>query len=286
MTAFGGGRSLGREPLFFAAGLALAFSHACASGDDDLHELTLCDPGENIFCRCEGGEPGTKACEASGDSFGECGPCAPRESTGPGAQASNSSNATGTATSTGAGGASNTAASSGSGTASGTTSTASGAGGSMMPGTTGLLDPCDDDGDCQSLMCRHAFCTKPCSKPSECPWPASECVPQEGAAICMAQCDTAASCAPYGAPPSQCGFAKAIDAWGVTVCGHFGANHALMPLGTDCLPFDHSACNLGYVGRERVCTAAGVCAAGCFSAQDCPAGKTCSAPGNALGTCN
>ncbi|MSP25387.1 MAG: hypothetical protein EXR75_09530 [Myxococcales bacterium] len=273
--------------ILAVACLVIATSHGCARGEDVYHQLTLCVPGENIFCRCDGGEPGTKECLSEGESFGTCGPCEPRENSGPGAQASGAG-----ATTSGAGGMTNSSASGGVTTSGGasTSSTSSGAGGTMTPGATALLGACKNDGDCQSLKCRQGFCTKTCAKVAECPWPASECVPPaslpmpEGP-LCMPSCNTAASCAPYGAPPSQCGYVKAIDSWGVTVCGTFGTAHALLPLGSDCLPFDHPACNLGYPGKERVCSAAGVCAAGCFSAQDCPKGKTCSTPGNVIGNC-
>lgn len=41
----------------------------------------LCEPGENIFCRCPAGEAGTKTCRSDGNSFEPCetydGPCPP-----------------------------------------------------------------------------------------------------------------------------------------------------------------------------------------------------------------
>ncbi len=40
-------------------------------------EPTSCEPGENIFCRCDNGEAGTKQCGDDGESFGACGPCDP-----------------------------------------------------------------------------------------------------------------------------------------------------------------------------------------------------------------
>lgn len=61
---------------------------------------TLCDPGENIFCRCPGGEPGTKTCKNDGNSFEPCetydGPC-PAIST---STSSGTGGATGSTTST------------------------------------------------------------------------------------------------------------------------------------------------------------------------------------------
>ena len=58
----------------------------------------------------------------------------------------------------------------------------------------------------------------------------------------------------------------------------------LMPAGTDCLPFDHPACNLGYQQMQSVCTEQGVCASGCFVNNDCPQGATCNG-GGSLGSC-
>ncbi len=167
---------------------------------------------------------------------------------------------------------------------------AGGQGGSGQGGgTTGvepLLATCDQDGDCQSGMCRFRACTKPCSWVSDCPYPSSECVVYEpDLTICMPTCQTAVDCASYQAPPSMCGFTKAIDNWDVIVCADWGSAHQLMPIGSDCLPFDHPACNLGYQERELVCSAQGVCAVGCYVNVDCPAGQICSG-GGSLGTCS
>ena len=53
--------------LGFAALVGFA---ACS--DESSEPDGLCVPGENIFCRCTGGEAGTKACKESGDDFDEC----------------------------------------------------------------------------------------------------------------------------------------------------------------------------------------------------------------------
>jgi hypothetical protein len=49
------------------AGILLAVS--CSS---DPAQETLCNPGDNIFCRCRGGMSGTKTCLPDGQSFGPC----------------------------------------------------------------------------------------------------------------------------------------------------------------------------------------------------------------------
>ncbi len=228
----------------------------------------LCAAGENIFCRCPGGAPGTKTCVESGDAFGECAPCTDRPSSGPGQQ--------------GAGGFGLGPGAGGFGAVGGGSEVGGGGGGT---GTLALLSPCMADNECQSGVCRFNFCTMPCSTVSECPYPQSECVPFDSSTtICMPTCRTAVDCVLFEAPPSRCGFTRAVDNWDVTVCAEWGAAHQLMPPGTDCLPFDHPACNLGYQQMEAVCTEQGVCAKGCYVNADCPAGKTCSAQG-ALGNC-
>lgn len=251
--------------------VGLMVPQACSSGDGTVEGL--CEPGENIFCRCPGGDPGTKACNEDGESFAECGPCMARPTTGPGQQSSSSTGSppsSTTTTTTGGGG--------------------MGAGGSMGEGgggtgTTALLQSCDSDGDCISGLCRFNYCTVACTKVSDCPYPQSECVSFDAnLTICMPSCDEASDCTAYTAPPSRCGFTQAIDNWDVTVCAEWADQHQLKPPGVDCLPFDHTACNLGYLGRETVCTEQGVCAQGCYTNPDCPQGQTCSSQGS-LGNC-
>jgi len=227
-------------------------------------------PGENIFCRCQDSQPGTKQCLESGDAFGPCGPCEPRPTTSSGTGGSTSTSGTGGTTSSGTGG----GGLGGSG------------GGGTVPGDQPLLAYCEQDGDCQTAMCRFHYCTKICNLVSDCPYPDSECVAQNtaGLTMCMPTCDTAGDCGPYNAPPSMCGYTKAVDNWDVTVCADWGDQHALVPINTDCQPFDHTACNLGYQGKALVCPAQGICIQGCFINADCPQGMTCSAQGS-LGNC-
>ena len=224
---------------------------ACGSEPAAEPETALCDPGENIFCRCPGGDPGTKQCNEAGDGFGSCDFCEAR------------------------GG--------GDGDGDG-----DGDGPSTGPGGTGdlaLLRPCTSSADCASGLCESNYCTTPCEKVSDCEFPVAECVPWGEGAVCMPACTTASDCEVYGAPPSLCGFAPAIDNWTVTVCSNWGDLHQLIPEATDCPPLDHEACNLGFAGRERVCSEQGVCETGCFKESDCPADQDCSSPGDTVGEC-
>jgi hypothetical protein len=251
--------------LFVATLLAVGGVPTTGCDGESLPEDQLCQSGENIFCRCPGGDPGTKACNDSGDAFGECGPCTERPSNGPAAQGSGGF---GLSPSVG-----------------GSTSGPGGAGGGGPVGTLALLEPCETDGECASGVCRFNFCTIACGAVSECPYPKSECVKfDETMTICMPTCQTAVDCVLYEAPPSKCGFTRAVDNWGVTVCANWGDAHQLKPDGTDCLPFDHKACNLGYQQMQSVCTEQGICAVGCYVNNDCPDGQECSSQGT-LGNC-
>lgn len=220
-----------------------------ACGEGDTPTGSLCEPLQKIFCRCPGGDPGEKTCNSNGDAFGACEGCDPRpdvEGSGGGA---------------GVGG------------------------GVPNPDALPFLRPCTDDVDCQSDVCEFGYCTHPCAKVSDCEYPISECVSHGGVTVCMPACKTAVDCEVYGAPPSMCGYAPAIDNWGVTVCSNWGADHELAPVDSDCAPLDHEQCNLGYPHRERVCTPEGVCKAGCFSVSDCPNGEKCDSDGATLGSC-
>lgn len=210
---------------------------------------TLCDPGSHIFCRCEDGSAGTKTCDADGQGTGECGNCAepPVTFTSPSQPAPPDPNVTHAET------------------------------------PADFLAPCTLPTDCASSMCVSGYCTKPCSKVSECEFGTSECVPFEGQSVCMPKCSAASDCTKFGAV-SQCGYGFAVDNWRVTACANWAGQHQLKPVGSDCLPLDHKACNLGYTGRQTVCTAAGKCEKGCFFDSDCPANAKCSAQGS-LGAC-
>ncbi len=205
----------------------------------------LCKPDAKLFCRCPGGEPGQKLCSEKGDAFGACEGCPDRPDPGEGGGPL-------------------------------------GQGGGTGEGP--LFRACSDGSECQTGLCQSGYCTVACTKVSDCEYPIAECVPFAGSTVCMPTCKTALDCEPFGTPQSKCGYATATDNWGVTVCAHWGAEHALVPVDTDCTPFDHEDCNLGYPGRELVCVAEGLCKEGCYSATDCGTG-TCSSDGSDLGGC-
>jgi hypothetical protein len=264
MTYRASWKALAIPALLFAAAMTFA---ACDDESEALScppdQLVCCAPGDNIFCRCPGGSPGTKLCNGAGDGFDTCGPCESRETTGPGSQSS---------------------AGSGGNTGSGGFGSGGNGGGGGVTGDKPLFAKCEMDSDCQSATCRSRYCTKVCSTVSDCPYPASECVQGEGGLMCMPTCTTAVDCSSYDAPPSACGYALAVDNWDVTACSDWADKHELMPIDTDCLPFDHPACNLGYPGRERVCSELGVCKIGCYTNADCGQSRICSSQGT-LGQC-
>jgi hypothetical protein len=225
--------------------LSFAAFVALAASCGEEEQGTLCEPKSEIFCRCPDGGPGKKTCSEAGDAFGSCKGCKERdESLGGGSPV--------------------------------------GEGG--FGGGAALYRVCSTGDQCESGFCQSGYCTLPCAKVSDCEYPIAECVPFAGQTICMPTCKTAIDCEPFGAPQSRCGYAPAIDNWGVTTCAHWGAEHQLVPDDSDCTPFEHQDCNLGYDGREKVCTAAGVCKTGCFTGADCSAG-TCSSDGSELGSC-
>ncbi len=223
--------------------LGLLFVLAFGCGDEPV--ATLCDPGSEIFCRCPGGDPGKKTCNAAGDAFASCEGCKDRPE-------------------------------------------AAGGGGPIGEGGFGggaaLYRACSSGDQCESGFCQSGYCTVPCAKVSDCEYQIAECVPFAGQTVCMPTCKTALDCEPFGPPDSRCGYAPAVDNWGVTACAFWGAEHTLVPDDTDCTPFEHEDCNLGYQSREKVCTDAGVCKTGCFTGADCQAG-ICSSDGSELGSC-
>ena len=235
---------------------------ACTAEDE---QDTMCVAGENIFCRCPGGQAGTKACLEGGDSFGPCEPCTGRTTTG---------TPTGTGTATGTT----------TGTATGT-ATGSGGGGTGGAGTAPLYAPCTSESDCESGRCPMGYCTIDCTDVGECEQGVAECVEFVDLTVCMPVCSVQTDCQAYGCSGgvcSQCGYAEAVDLWGVTTCGDWGEYIEFPPEGIDC-SYDEQ-CNLGMAGAQRVCHTFGVCAIGCYQPTDCPSGMDCSSSG-AIGTC-
>src|SRR5690349_2130528 len=99
--------------VVFVSGVALAAcgksgSSGDASGSGGSTPVIDCDPGENIFCRCPGGEAGTKTCKSDGHSFEACvtrtGVCPEIPDTTASSVVSSSSSASGTGGAGGGGG--------------------------------------------------------------------------------------------------------------------------------------------------------------------------------------
>lgn len=250
--------------LMFALSGVVGLSASCG-GDEFAETDKLCDPGENIFCRCRGGEAGTKTCRSSGKSFEDCvtdtGPCTEiPETTATTAETATTADTT---TSTG----SSTSASSGSGGA--------------PPQYAAYLEPCASDGDCESGICPMGYCTHDCDSYQDCidGDTYGDCfaliLGEDYYQICVPYCNAGQSvCDAYGAP-STCDSGLAVDGAQFNVCADWP------PYGTDCA--DDYACHLGIDGSERVC-AFGACTEGCYAKSDCPNGKTCSSSGS-LGQC-
>ena len=154
---------------------ALVGSAGCDSSAEEIEQL--CMPGQAVFCRCANGAPGTQPCEADGMSFGACGPCdeASAVPEGPGSST-----------------------------------------GSTEPGDSRpMLAACDDASQCSTTMCESGYCTSPCYKPSDCPYPKAECVPNDSSASCMPACASDADCAGFG---GSCQAGHAIDGWVIKTC--------------------------------------------------------------------
>ncbi len=241
--------------LLPAIAAAFVLVASCGKGGGNTGGGTLCDPGENIFCRCPGGEAGTKMCKADGMSFEAC---VTRE--GPCPEIPMSTSATSTTTST--------------------TSTGTGGGGGGTPGA--LYDACGMDADCASSKCLYGFCTTDCAKFDECELGTGECVQIMGNQICLPVCDVTASCEGWYGAPSTCGYTAAVDGTPVTTCADWKDTLQVPPAGSDCM--DDVACNLGNGGVQAVC-AFGACTKGCYQQSDCPPNTTCSSAGATLGSC-
>ncbi len=245
--------------------LALAFLVVGVACPSSPAEDQICAPGENIFCRCPNGSPGTKLCHDDGLGFSECvvGFGEPCEDRGQGGEAP-----------AGVGGA-------------GSTTTAS----SSTGGPTGdkpLYEKCAAGSQCQSGLCPMGFCTMPCTDSKECTFNVGECVDfnADGNAHCFPVCHAQADCADYGCAEqvcSECGFGYAVDDWPIAVCADWATKLAYPPEGSECTK--DSDCTLGHQGAERVCGKfTQVCVAGCYANSDCPAGTSCNGQGG-LGEC-
>jgi hypothetical protein len=199
----------------------------------------LCTPGENIFCRCRGGDAGTKQCRSDGQGFEQCndGFDACEEAAG---------------------------------------ATEGDWDEEEDAGYKALLEPCEQSNECESGMCRMGYCTKPCGNWLECTdedaGVYADCVQIDGAAQhCVPYCGSQQDCDPFGAP-SACGYTLATDVVAVQVCADWAGLAPLPPEGTPC--DDDWACHLGHAERQRVCEF-DVCIGGCHVDDDCPQGQSC-----------
>ncbi len=255
--------------LFLFVGLVIWVGFSACTGDE-VDDGPKCLPGSEIFCRCPGGDAGTKMCLESGNGFGECRlgvstPCddRPGETTSSGSTNTNNTS-TSSSSSSGTGG-------NGQG----------GAGGGPNPNGAELFEPCIEGSDCKSGICPMGFCTKVCDAVADCAFNIAECINFNDNTWCLPVCGGQVDCDKYG-QPSECGFAQAIDDWPVTACADWKTELQHPPDGSACK--DHTDCNLGHAGVEKVCGKyTDVCITGCYSDNDCTPKKCSSSSG--LGTC-
>jgi hypothetical protein len=230
--------------MILGSGFALG---ACSSSTGSE---ALCNPGDNIFCRCRGGEAGTKQCREDGQGFGACGtpggPC--EESFGSGSSSS------------------------------------SGQGGGGTGGKK-LLEACDAGDDCQSGLCRMGYCTQDCAKWQECTDEEQQiygdCVNVDNLVQqCVPYCLSQEECEESFGEQSSCSHAVAVDAVGVSVCADW-VDIVLPADGTECV--DDWDCHLGLAEQQRVCEFE-ACLGGCHEDDDCPMDQTCAtgAPGSCM----
>jgi hypothetical protein len=236
---------------------------ACVKGSQITQGTTTCDPGEQIFCRCLGGEAGTKTCNADGDGFESC------------------------ATVTGAcpiisfqsGGGTFSSVTSGGSSSSGQTSSSSGTGGGTLP----LYYPCMRDEMCISGSCPMGYCSQPCQDAKDCKVGYGVCVNYEGIPTCLAGCRLESECNTLYGAASACGFTKTVAGVSVAACANWDSKLKLPPLGSPCT--DNIDCDLGHPGVQEVCSLQ-KCVKGCYTPDDCPINTACSGKGGMLGTCH
>jgi hypothetical protein len=248
---------------FLLSGSA-AWSFTACGGEDGGAE-PFCEKDTVTYCRCRGGDAGTRQCNADGTAFDSC----VSDTT---FEACEEIPDPGTGTTTG----NNT----GTGTGSG------GAGGGGGPGTEGLFTPCAEGAECASGTCEMGYCTKPCTTYRDCldGSTVGDCMtaPPPGIGdICVPYCSTQTNCNQYG-EPSLCGFGLAVDDFEIVVCADWGSSLAFPPDGTEC--GTDVECSLGHLGSERICVFES-CTTGCYIDDDCPLPLFCSASGGNPGTC-
>ncbi len=245
----------------------------------DTTSASICIPGENIFCRCPGGEAGTHQCNPDGKTYDTC---ATREGACPSvSKPSSSSSSPPFPESSSSSGENDGSGGNGGNGGIGAGGDSAGSGG--MSGTSGnYLAPCTLDSDCDSAKCRNGYCTIDCTAFDDCILGTGECISTPRETICMPICVSTTDCIAFGIA-SECGYTDAIDRTPVTICADWGDNLQVAPPGTICA--DDGECSLGNPGYEAVCSSQ-TCTIGCHTDDDCPLGTTCSGTNGDLGSCN
>ncbi|NUP07661.1 MAG: hypothetical protein HOW73_16560 [Polyangiaceae bacterium] len=255
-------------------------------------EETLCNPGDEVFCKCRGGFDGTKTCKADGNSFEECttpeGACpeipdSNSTTSGPTQICIPNEEVPCTCDDTTEG----TKICAGDGLSFGDCTTASGPCGTTTTGDKVLYDACASGSECQTGVCDGGYCTRSCEDWTVCYDDANQlygdCIvfddgqKQQCAPYCTAQ----DQCAAFG-ELSLCGGAVALDdpQIGFAACADWGAEVSGMPYGTIC---DSSTgelfylgdnivampCDIGLPGVQNVCVFE-ECTKACETDDDCP----------------
>ncbi len=262
---------------------------------------TTCDPGTEVFCKCRGGDEGTKTCLDDGESFGECttntGSCPEIEETTSTTSGStvcepfediacecdNGDMGTKTCLEDGSsfGDCLGPAGSCGQGS-----------------GDKLLYAVCADGSECVTGTCSSGYCTRACELFSDCVDETNElygdCITLNDSNVCAPYCVSQEECAEFGSA-SACGGAVALDDDQIffAACADWGSDLAGMPYGTLCEPdpaeilyLDQvipGECHLGAAGLQNVCSF-GECTQGCYEDLDCPM-EDCSSDGSVIGCC-
>lgn len=288
--------------------LVAVFAFGFASCGDDSATAEDCEPGTDVFCKCQAnlGE-GTKRCKDDGKSFEECitpdGPCSELEPTTTGQGGSSGSGEVtdcrpgqhfdclcengdpGTQTCDDAGESLGPCSTDDGPCGSGNTvSTGPGGGGTSL-----LYDPCGSASECKSNTCEMGFCTLECGNYLDCVdegGQQGECARFNGGSlqVCAPYCNIQSDCLDAYGEPSACGFGVAPDdpAYGFAVCGDWLDELVPLPEGLEC--GDDIDCSLGIPGAERVCSFQ-TCVVGCYDDLDCPGSDLCDSDGSTPGSC-
>jgi hypothetical protein len=154
----------------------IVLAGACTTETSELE--TNCVPNQNVFCRCPDGTASTQRCREGGMSFDAC-VC---DDTGSAPRPDDDDPEV------------------------------------PPPDEDGrpLLASCESPADCATTVCSSdGYCTSPCYKPSDCPYPKAECVALEGKGRCIPSCGSDIDCSTFG---GSCQEAMAVDSWIVHVC--------------------------------------------------------------------